>query len=100
MSDDIEASCIRKRGNNFKPHERIEGLGGMHNGQRWYMLEEDIIAELERPAASRRWAFYVSVGGHSTWAVVATHEGRKYLKTQADKFSPDTLLALAQCPSR
>ncbi len=49
MAVDIQVSCIRKRGDHYNPHERIEGLGGVHNGTRWYMPEADIIAELEKP---------------------------------------------------
>ena len=47
------------------------------------MIEEAIIAELEKPAATRQWNFYTSVGGHSVWVVVAVHHGRKYLKNLA-----------------
>ena len=70
----------------------------MHNGQRWYQLENDIIAELEKPPATRRWDYYTSVDGKSAWVIVAVREGRKYLKTQADTSTRDNLLHLADCP--
>ena len=60
MAENVQVSCIRKR-EHENPHERIQGLGGMHNGQRWYQLENDIIAELEKPPATRRWDYYTSV---------------------------------------
>jgi hypothetical protein len=98
MAENIQVSCIRKRGNHYNPHERIEGLGGTHAGQRWYMIEADIIAELEKPDATRRWNFYTSVNGKSAWVIIAVHERRKYLKTTADSYEPNNLLALPECP--
>ena len=70
----------------------------MHNGKRWFLPEDDIIAEIEKPDYLRRWNYYTSVNGHSAWVIVAVHNGRKYLKTQADGYSPDNLLALPECP--
>jgi hypothetical protein len=98
MADNVQVSCIVKQGNHFNPHERIQELGGVHNGQRWKMSEVDIIAELEKPDSTRRWNFYTSVNNRSVWVIVASHSGRKYLKTQADGFSPDNLLSLPECP--
>jgi hypothetical protein len=68
----VQVSCIRKRGNHHDPHERIEGLGGIHGARRWYMSENDIISELEKPDSTRRWDFYTSVGGKTAW--VLCHE--------------------------
>jgi hypothetical protein len=103
MAENVQVSCIRKRGDHFNPHERIEGLGGMHGGmhggKRWYMEEAPIIAELETPAATRRWNFYTSVDGHSVWVVVAVHNNRKYLKTEPDKHPENNLLYLDDCPA-
>jgi hypothetical protein len=42
MTDNVQVSCIRKR-EHFNPHERIEGLGGIHNKQRWHLKEGDIL---------------------------------------------------------
>ena len=98
MAESVQVSCIRKFGSHYDPHERIQGLGGIHGGKRWYLVEADIIAELEKPANTRRWNFYTSVGGHSAWVIVATHNSRKYLKTEADGYSPDNLLSLQDCP--
>lgn len=49
MPEDVQVSCIKKRGGHLNPHERIEELGGMHGGKPWHMTEADIIAELENP---------------------------------------------------
>ena len=43
-------------------------------------------AGLERPA------------GHRVWVIVALHEGRRYIKTEADGEIPNNLLALPECP--
>ena len=97
MAENVQISCITKRGGHYNPHERIQELGGMHNGNAWRMAEDKIIAELEKPNATRPWNFYTSVNGRTAWVVVATHNGRKYLKTEADGYSPDNLLALPDC---
>jgi len=98
MPDNVQVSCIRKRDGHYNPHERIEGLGGVHGGTRWYMPENDIIEELEKPVYARRWNFYTSVNGHTAWVIVATHNSRKYLKTDADGYQQNNLLALQECP--
>ncbi len=98
MSTNVQVSCVKKRGDQYSPHERIEGLGGFHDGQRWYLEESAIIAELEKPNASRQWRFYTSVSHHFACVIVASHDGRKYLKTQADSYSPANLLTLPSCP--
>jgi hypothetical protein len=98
MADNVQVSCIVKRGDHYDPHERIQELGGMHNGKRWKMSEEDIIIELEKPDSTRRWNFYTSVNNNSVWVVVAVHNRRKYLKTQPDRHPENNLLHLADCP--
>ena len=97
MADNVQVSCIRKR-DRQNPHERIEGLGGVHANKRWYMEENAIIAELEKPSTSRRWNFYTSVNNRTAWVIVAQHLGRKYLKTDADGYQENNLLKLQDCP--
>lgn len=36
--------------------------------------------------------------GHKVWVIVAEHEGREYLKTEADGEKPNNLLSLPECP--
>lgn len=88
-----QVSCITKR-QHQNPHERIEGIGGVDGGARWWRAEGDAIRDVEGEPRS----YYVSVGGKSVWVVVDTHDGRKYLKTQADGYAPNNLLSLADCP--
>ena len=86
--------CINKRGGHYNPHERIQSVGGVHNGQRWKDSEDVAIRKVERDPRS----YSVERNGRSVWVIVATHNGRKYLKTQNDGYSPDNLLALPECP--
>lgn len=86
--------CINKRGGHYNAHERIQAIGGVANGVRWKDPEDVAIRNVERDDKS----YYVSAGGKSVWVIVATHNGRKYLKTQNDGYSPDNLLSLPECP--
>jgi hypothetical protein len=56
-------------------------------------MEDEIIRDIERGANS----YYVSVGGRHVQVVVATHRGRKYLKTTPDAYPKNNLLALPEC---
>jgi hypothetical protein len=87
----LQVTCITKRGDHYNPHERIQALGGTG----WYHSEAEAIANIERGIHS----YYVSADGRVVPVVVATHIGRKYLKTAADGYSPDNLLALPECRS-
>ena len=88
-----QVSCITKR-EHQNPHERIQGIGGTSNGTRWWRSEDDAIRDVERDSKS----YYVSIGGRTVWVVVASHNGRKYLKTEADGYAPNNLLSLPDCP--
>ena len=81
-------TCIKKR-DRTDLHEKIQGIGG----DSWYTPEDQAISNIE----GRSETYYVSVGGKSVDVVVATRNGRKYLKTTADGYSPDNLLALPNC---
>jgi hypothetical protein len=85
----LQVTCIRKRGDHYDPHERIEGIGGSG----WYKTESQAISDIEEATTS----FYVSAGGRSVDVVTATHSGRTYLKTEPDGYRPDNLLALPEC---
>jgi hypothetical protein len=93
MTDIFQIKCIKKR-ERQNPHERIQNVGGIDNGRAWKITEETAIQGME----SGKWKFYVSAGTRSVWVVVATHNGRKYLKTEPDAYSPDNLLSLPECP--
>jgi Protein of unknown function (DUF3892) len=77
------------------PHARIQNVGGMNpDGTKWQLTVLDAIAGME----TGRWNFYTLGGGKSVRVVLATHNGYKYLKTEADGVHPDHLLALPDCP--
>lgn len=95
MATRHRVSCINKRGNHLNPHERISHIGGTNaDGTRWKLTEDEAINSIE----SKKYEFYVLVNGREVNVIVATHNGRKYLKTEADGYSPDNLLSLPECP--
>lgn len=92
LAKTVQVMCINKR-DRQNPHERIQNIGGYTN-KAWKISEEAAVAYIKND----EWQFYVSVNGKSVWVVVATHNGREYLKTEADGYSPDNLLSLPECP--
>jgi uncharacterized protein DUF3892 len=94
MPDTVRITCVNKR-EHHNPHERITNVGGLHSdGTTWKMTEQTAIVGIEQ----QQWKLYVSVGGKRVWVVIATHFGRKYLKTEADGYAPNNLLSLPECP--
>ena len=94
MATSVQVSCINKR-EHQNPHERITHVGGLNaGGTRWKLTEADAIDGIE----SGKWRFYVVAQGKSVWVVIATHLGRKYLKTESDGYAPNNLLSLPECP--
>lgn len=94
MADRHQIQCVKKS-DRANPHERITYVGGVGNGQRWKITQEDAIAGIE----SGKWAFFVSRGGRTVDVVVAVSRwNHKYLRTVADGEQPDNLLSLPECP--
>ncbi len=88
-----QITCITKRGDHYNPHERISHIGNQNAG--WRLTEASAIQRIE----IRQDSFYTLVNGREAEIVVATHESRKYLKTDADGYAPNNLLALKDCSS-
>lgn len=94
MAENVVVKCVKKT-NRTDPHERIHSIGGINpNGERWYLTLIQAIAGIE----AGKWKFYTSVAGKSVWVVIATHNGNKYLKTEADSIHTNNLLSLPECP--
>ncbi|MEA3032252.1 MAG: hypothetical protein QOH86_268 [Sphingomonadales bacterium] len=92
MTDTAQISCINKNPREDRYHA-ITHVGGFATSQ-WKLTLDDAIGKIERG----EWAFYTLVNGHRRNVVVATRNGRKYLKTDADYDTPDNLLSLPECP--
>ncbi len=88
MAQNLLVTCINKR-DHYNEHERIQAIGGAG----WKHLESVAISNIEAGIYN----YYVSVGGRTVWVRIATHEGRKYLKTQDDGYAPNNLLSLGEC---
>ena len=85
--------CINKLPNHQDRHRRIQAVGGFE-GARWKDTEDVAIANVKRDPRS----YTVSEQGKTVWVIVRTHDGREYLKTENDRFLPDNLLSIAECP--
>jgi hypothetical protein len=92
MSKQVE--CINKRPSHYDRHHRILAIGGAENGVRWKRTQEEAITDVKRD----RYAYYTHVNGKSAWVIVAKKDSHEYLKTEADDYQTDNLLALQECP--
>lgn len=89
----FQVTCINKKGDHFDPHERISYIGNSANN--WKLSEDSAIRRIRVGSDS----FYTFVNGRRADVVVSEHNGRSYLKTTADDYSPDNLLSLKECGS-
>ena len=90
----VRVQCVNKTPRQ-DPHHRIQNIGGVNpDGTRWKMSEDNAIAYMK----AGRYSFWTTAQGKSVWVIIATHEGREYLKTEADGLHPNNLLALPECP--
>ena len=89
----IRIDCVT-RTDRVSRHHRIRAVGGRgRDGERWRLSEEAAIAAIENERAT----FYIERDGGRLQVVVAEGLGKRYLKTESDRESPDLLLALSSC---
>lgn len=92
-----QVTCITPDGSD--PDQRIDAIGGAtgngNGGGPWHLDIDRAIAGIENGT----WSFWTTANGRTVDVVVATRtNGRKYLKTTADGYEPNNLLALPRCP--
>jgi hypothetical protein len=84
-----QVTCINKRGDHYKPHERINHIGG--GG--WKVTQAEGIADVKADST----ACYVSSTAGSVYLIVRQHNGNDYLTTEADGATQNNLLSLPEC---
>ena len=89
---DVVVTCINKQPR-LDPHEGITHLGGPGGGG-WKWTREQVIASIK----SKTNTFYTYVGGKRADIGVVNGPNGEYLRTYADGFWNDNLLALPECP--
>jgi hypothetical protein len=99
MPTPVEISFVKMRDDLPGRPRRIEGLGGMFRDRPWYMSERDLIAEAEKPEATRTWNFYVWNGAEAVPLLLGLQDGRKYLATPEESGEAAELVALPPLPS-
>ncbi len=94
MAEVLRVTCTNKT-DRTSAHERISHIGGIgFAGRRWKLSHRGAIDAIE----NGRYSFYVSREDGAARLVIATKDGRKYLKSEADGEQPDNLLSLPECP--
>jgi hypothetical protein len=88
MATRKQVTCINKT-DRYSAEERIRNIGGTG----WKHSVENAISYIENGVYS----YYVHKNGHEVDVIVASRNGRKYLKTRNDGDSPDNLLSLPEC---
>ena len=91
---DVQVTCITKP-HPLSPHEHITHLGNPQGGWEW--TREQVIASIEAGTNT----FYVldkKTGKRSEVGVVHRAGRAPYVRTNADGYWNDNLLALDQCP--
>ena len=94
MPQDHQITCIIPDG--ADADRRIDSIGGAtgsKSGGPWCIKLDVAIKGIE----DGTWRFWTSVNGNSVWVIIATRNGKKYLKTEADGAEPNNLLSLPRC---
>jgi len=92
MASRAEIKCVNKR-DRENPHERITNVGG-YTDKQWKITQQECVTMIE----NKTWEFYVKKNSKEVKVIVATHNGNKYVKTEADDTKSNNLLSLPECP--
>ena len=84
-------SCVSEKGISWKPHERVIGIGGIHNDELWTLNVNEVINNIK--SGTEKY-YILSANDRELDIVVANFNGQEYLKTETDLDSPDNLLGL------
>jgi hypothetical protein len=89
-----QVRCIT-RDDRYSPHDRITQIGGVNpDGSNWRLA----LAEAIQGIKTGKWRFFVERPlGDRVIVIVASRNGREYLKTEADGDEPNNLLSLPMC---
>lgn len=91
--DRIEVTCVTQNVS-YQEYERIENIGGLNpNGTRWKVSQQRAIIGIEQ----KKWHFYINKNNSIIDIIIASNNGRKYLKTKEDD-SVNSLWDLPDCP--
>jgi Protein of unknown function (DUF3892) len=85
---DVQVTCINKQPRN-NPHEGITDLGGAT----WKWTRQQVIDSIKGGSNT----FYTLVGGKRAEVGVVNGPNGEYVRTHADGYWNDNLLALAEC---
>ena len=84
MPQDHQITCIIPDGaDSDRRIDSIGGATGSKSGGPWCIKLDAAIKGIEN--------------GNSVWVIIATRNGKKYLKTEADGAEPNNLLSLPRC---
>jgi hypothetical protein len=85
---DVQVTCINKQPRD-NPHEGITHLGGVG----WKWTRQQVIDSIKGASNS----FYTFVGGKRAEVGVVNGPNGEYVRTHADGYWNDNLLALSEC---
>jgi hypothetical protein len=80
----VEVSYVKRSVMN---RSGVEGLGGTWRDRAWYMSEENLIWEIERPDDRRQWDFYVRAVDRQLPVIVSSENDGKYLTAAGEPFA-------------
>ena len=90
-----EITCIVPDGaDQDRRIDSVGGSGGAKSGGPWNLTLDKAIAGIE----DGTWSFWTQGGGKAVNVIIASRNGRKYLKTENDGKEPNNLLSLPHCP--